>query len=77
MECNEIKREVENFKKNISVHNEKSPNCIVQVSIGFSWTKRSQGNIREVVKKADKNMFKEKMKTKDANGSIGKINDLY
>lgn len=77
MECDEIKREVENFKKAICMHNEKSPNYPVQVSIGFSWIKHSQGNIREVVKNADKNMFNEKMRTKDANGRTQKINNLY
>lgn len=64
LEYEEMKREIANYKNKINRYNLENPKLPIKVSIGFAFTEYSKGNIRELFKKADKNMFKEKIKGK-------------
>jgi len=61
----QMEAEVFKFKNRICQYNESTHLKLpIHISIGFSYSDNSRGNIREVFKRADKNMFNEKTKTK-------------
>ena len=67
LEKDEMKKEVQKFKNNINSYNSQNPTFPIQVSMGFAFAEHSQGNVYNVFKKADKNMFREKLQTKNFN----------
>ncbi|SHH13155.1 sensor domain-containing diguanylate cyclase [Tepidibacter thalassicus] len=62
----EVENIVTKLKKTIKIYNSVNPEILIELSIGFAYSKNSIGCVKELFRNADKNMYIDKRKNKFA-----------
>ncbi|AFS79184.1 putative diguanylate cyclase [Gottschalkia acidurici 9a] len=62
--CREVEAKISNLKSQINRYNKSEPKIPIKISIGFSYSEHSLGQVSKVFKEADRNMYKDKLNNK-------------